>query len=275
VRAPGESLLATPVSLAFDELAPRYDREWTDSTIGRLQRKAVWRLLDSVFMPGDRILDLGCGTGVDAVYLARRGMTVQAIDVSAAMVAIAQRRAHDEGLSSSVSAQVLGIEDLEFVQVFGGFDGVLSNFSPLNCVADLRPVAAQLRRLVRPGGKLVFCMMTRFCLWETFSYLWRGRLRKATRRWRGDRSEARVGPSETFPVYYWPERDIVSALAPGFHLIRKEGAGIFVPPSHMGPVMGRYTRLLNALAYLDGIVARWPGLRSMGDHSLLVFERSS
>jgi ubiquinone/menaquinone biosynthesis C-methylase UbiE len=268
-------LLATPVSRAFDELAPRYDREWTDSAIGRLQRQAVWRLLDRVFAPAGQVLDLGCGTGVDAVYLARKGMTVQAIDVSPVMVAIARGRAEDEGLAGCLTAQVLSIEDLEFLQGSRNFDGVLSNFSPLNCVADLRPVAAQLCRLVRPGGKLVFCMMTRFCLWETFSYLWRGRLRKATRRWRETRNEARVGPGENFPVYYWPAREIVSAFAPGFRLVCTEGAGIFVPPSHMGPVMGRFTRLLGGLAYIDRIVARWPGLRSMGDHNLLVFERCS
>lgn len=275
MRDAGASLLATPASRAFDELAARYDREWTDSTIGQLQRKAVWRLLDRVFASGDHILDLGCGTGVDAVYLARKGMTVHAIDVSPAMAAITQQRANDEGLSSRLTVQVLGIEDLELLRGGRAFDGALSNFSPLNCVSDLGPLAAHLRRLVRPGGKLVLCMMTRFCLWETFSYLWRGRLRKATRRWTEARSEARVGPSENFPIYYWPSRDIVSALAPGFRLVCREGAGIFVPPSHMGPVMGRFTRLLRGLAYVDRIVARWPGVRSMGDHSLLVFERCS
>jgi len=275
VKEAGASLLATPVSRAFDELAPRYDREWTDSAIGRLQRKAVWRLLDRVFAPGDHILDLGCGTGVDAVYLARKGMTVQAIDVSPAMVTIAQGRAENEGLSDRLTTQVLGIEDLECLQGPCSFDGVLSNFSPLNCVADLRPAAAQLSRLVRPGGRLVFCMMTRFCLWETFSYLWRGSLRKATRRWREACSEARVGAGENFPVYYWPACDVASALAPGFRLVSREGAGIFVPPSHMGPVMGRFHRLLGVLESIDRIVGRWPGLRSMGDHSLLVFERCS
>jgi ubiquinone/menaquinone biosynthesis C-methylase UbiE len=59
---------------AFDRIAARYDEFWTCSPVGRLQREAVWRRLDKLFNDGDALLDLGCGTGEDAVHFMRNGI---------------------------------------------------------------------------------------------------------------------------------------------------------------------------------------------------------
>jgi hypothetical protein len=61
------SVLGSP----FDEMAADYDRSFTASAIGSLMRQAVWRRLDACFRPGDRVLELNCGTGTDAIH--RRG----------------------------------------------------------------------------------------------------------------------------------------------------------------------------------------------------------
>ena len=66
------------VGAAFDKLAMRYDELWTHSPVGRLERDEVWRCIKRLFRPGDRLLDLGCGTGEDAVHLERLGVTVSA-----------------------------------------------------------------------------------------------------------------------------------------------------------------------------------------------------
>ena len=112
---------------AFDGLAPQYDQLWNHATIGRLQREAVWRRLDPLFRPGDSLLDLGCGTGEDSLHFAERGVKVRAIDASCEMVRVARSR--------GVDASVLPIEDLD--RIAGRFDGVISDFGALNCVADL------------------------------------------------------------------------------------------------------------------------------------------
>ena len=62
---------------AFDAIARRYDQVWTESPAGRAQRDLVWREWDPVFSPNDRILDIGCGTGVDAAHYASRGVIVR------------------------------------------------------------------------------------------------------------------------------------------------------------------------------------------------------
>ena len=57
--------------LAFSSLAASYDDLFTRSTIGRAQRNVVWDVLLNAFEPGTRILELNCGTGEDALFLAR------------------------------------------------------------------------------------------------------------------------------------------------------------------------------------------------------------
>ncbi len=78
----------------FDALAERYDDTFTMSKIGQAQRASVWKELERAFHLGDRVLEVGCGTGVDACFLAQRGVTVFACDASSQMIAVAQRRAH-------------------------------------------------------------------------------------------------------------------------------------------------------------------------------------
>lgn len=79
----------------FDQLASAYAELWSDTARGRLQREQVWSMIDGLFGPGDRVLDLGCGTGDDAVHLMARGVEVVGIDASAPMVEIARSRGVD------------------------------------------------------------------------------------------------------------------------------------------------------------------------------------
>src|SRR5271157_3989256 len=90
----------------FDLIAARYDALWTTTPIGRAQRDLVWRDVDPLFHPGDRILDVGCGTGEDAAHLAARGVSVYATDPSPAMIHLAAARG---GFNTEVRSE----QDLE------------------------------------------------------------------------------------------------------------------------------------------------------------------
>jgi SAM-dependent methyltransferase len=245
---------------AFDQLAARYDELWTHSAVGRAQREAVWRSIGALFRPGDRVLDLGCGTGEDAVRIERMGAHVTAIDASPQMVAVTRQRLRGVG-----ACDVLALEDLARLIPSEKFDGALANFGVLNCVGDVRSVAAELARLVRPGGRVALCVMSRFCLWETAWHLLRGEPGKAFRR-------LRRGPAMTslgFPVFYPPSAELAAAFAPEFQRTRTRGIGVFVPPSYVKAP----SAFCAALVGLDRLFAGWPLLRAMGDHCLLTFIR--
>src|SRR5882724_3454272 len=101
-----------PDSSPFDALAADYDAAFTRSAVGTLQRRAVWRHLDAAFAPGDRVLELGCGTGEDAVHLGRRGVKVLATDASQEMVEAARRKVDAAGLAAVVEVRRLALEEL-------------------------------------------------------------------------------------------------------------------------------------------------------------------
>ncbi|MGD1093060.1 MAG: methyltransferase domain-containing protein [Bryobacteraceae bacterium] len=241
----------------FDAVAARYDGLWTHTAIGRLQRDAVWRRVDPLLRPGDSVLDLGCGTGEDALHLTSMGMRVHAIDASAEMVRIARSR--------GIDATLLVIEEIG--QVPGCFDAVISNFGALNCLEDLSAIRAPLARLVRPGGHLAICVMGRFCLWETAWYVAKAQPRKAFRRWNRRPVASSIGVRVSYPSI----RQLRQAFQQDFRLVEWYGVGIAVPPSYVAGLAGR---TLARLAAFDRRVECLPLWRALSDHRLLILRRT-
>lgn len=137
----------------WDLTAETYDQIFPETVVGKAQRRAVWRELDSAFQTGQRILELNCGTGIDAVHLAGKGVRVLACDLSPRMVAMAVRRSVANNVTELTAFRVLPTEHIsQFVGVEASFDGVFSNFSGLNCVEDLSTVARSLGQFLRPGA---------------------------------------------------------------------------------------------------------------------------
>jgi SAM-dependent methyltransferase len=100
---------------------------------------------------GLRVLDLGCGHGMAAVVLARRGARVTALDLSAGYLGEAWRRAAANGVSVEV-VQADG-ERLPFAA--GSFERVWGN-AVLHHL-DRRVAGTEVRRVLAPGGVAVFC----------------------------------------------------------------------------------------------------------------------
>ncbi len=260
-----------PATVAFDSIAGRYDALFTDSSIGRAQRTAVWREALRVFQPGHRVLELNCGTGEDALFLASRGIGVCACDASPGMIYQAQERKAAEAPSSPIDFLILRTEHIDSLAASGQFDGVFSNFSGLNCVEDLARTAASLSRLVRPGANLLLCVFTRFCLWEVAHYAARGDLHRAFRRCRGSAQVNLDG--HLLSVHYPTLRSIRKWFAPMFRLRGVTGIGVAVPPSYLEPWAQKHPDLLRKCEAIDHVVSRWPGARVIGDHMLLHFEK--
>jgi SAM-dependent methyltransferase len=257
----------------WDAAAATYARDFADTVIGRTRRESLWRALDPAFHPGQRVLELNCGTGLDAVHLAARGIRVLACDISPRMVALAREHARAANLAARVMVRVLPTEQLASLVNEGPFDGAFSSFSGLNCVADLAPVRAALARLVRPGGTLVVSVTGRFVPWELLWFLVHGDPSKAFRRWKLRASFAL--PGDGINVVVRSPGEMVRQFAPAFQLRRWKGIGIAVPPSYLERWAARLPRLTRALAQLDRPLGRLPLVRGMADCVLLHFERAS
>jgi ubiquinone/menaquinone biosynthesis C-methylase UbiE len=265
----------------FDALADTYDQTFTFSRIGRAQREAVTREMDRVLRPGQRVLEINCGTGVDALHLATRGVAVLACDVAPRMIEVARQRADKarrEGrLQAPIEFRVLAAERIALLRDASfttQFDGVLSNFAGLNCVAELSAVARDLATLLKPGAKALLCLFGRLCAWEVLWYLSHGNPGKAFRRLRPATSVVQLADGAPVRVRYFSIRELRRSFSPHFRLESWKGIGVAVPPSYMEPWAQRLPSMLNLAAYIDQWLGRCPLMRTMSDHVLLTFERT-
>jgi SAM-dependent methyltransferase len=255
----------------FDRLATSYDQDFTDSLIGRAQRGEVWRVLRKIFHANDNILELNCGTGEDAFFLAAQGTSVFSCDASQQMILRAEHRLRQMQELLPVVFCYLPTERIAELNPPTPFDGAFSNFSGLNCVADLASLSAELARLTRPSGQLLLCLSTRYCLIEMLYYMLRGQPQKAFRRCKGRTQATLHGAPLT--VYYPTLGELRRNFAPHFQLRSVRGVGVAIPPSYLEPWVNRHRRVFEFLCCIEPRVAGLPILRTTGDHLLLRFER--
>lgn len=257
----------------FDAVAAGYDEAFTSSKIGQAQRAAVWRELAKTFRSGQRVLEIGCGTGVDACFLAERGVRVVACDPSSRMIDVATRRIQQSGLQGLVQARVLGAENLLTLWPGERFDGSFSNFGALNCVEDLRKLAIDLAGLLKPGATALLCWMGPYCTWEIVWYLAHRNRRKAFRRFKSGGVTAKIAVNTSVHVHYPSFKSIQRSFAPEFKVRSVQGVGVAVPPSYCESWACRHPRLLELFSKFDSRLGRCPGIRSLGDHLLVRLQR--
>jgi len=257
---------------AFDSVAADYDGPRGNNALIQDMRAEMWRWLDRTFPSPSRLLDIGCGTGLDAVRMAKLGHRVTATDFSPGMIARTRERADLEEVAARVRTLAIGAHELARIEGRSCYDGAYSNLGPLNCIPDPAATARECARLVRPGGALVFTVIGRLCPWEIAHYLVRGRLRRAVVRFR--RGPVPVGMNRrTVWTWYYSPRELYRAFAEEFRLVRCRGLCVFAPPPYLTSVRERHRRMYERLWRLDRFAAGWPLLNTLGDHFLMVMER--
>lgn len=272
---PGGAVHPLPAAVrAFDALAPGFDAAFSGWASVAAQRRAVRRELLAAFPPGARLLELGGGTGEDALFLAAEGRGVHVTDGAPAMVAQTRAKARASGLDGLVTAEAVTLETLDAwaaARTGVRFDGAYSNFASLNCVTDHASVARGLARALPPGARALLVVFGPASPAEVAVLLLRGRFRAAFRRFSRIPAPARVA-GETFTVTYPAPRAFAAAFSPWFALRKTTGVGVFVPPSSAEPWISRVPLALAAAEALDRVFAR--PLALLGDHVLLDFVRT-
>ncbi len=257
---------------AFNGVAGDYDRSNSENLILSAMRRRTMALVAAQAGPGARVLDLGCGPGADADLLARRGCAVTAIDWSPAMAEETRRRIEAAGLTERVDVRTLGIQELDRLSP-SMFDLAYSNFGPLNCVPSL-PAAAQLiAGRLRPGGVVVASVIGRICPWEIGLYLWRGNWGRLRVRFARQFVGVPLAGRTVWTRYYSPREFQQAFAAAGFRRVSLRALGLFLPPTYMHSFAERHTAWMGSLEWLDERCGRWPWLRAMGDHFLIVMRK--
>ena len=261
------------IEVPFDQVASEYDRQFTDSEVGRLQRALVLDYLEGVLQEDMRVLELNCGTGEDARWMAPRVGSVLATDLSREMVRVTQ----EKGLGqANLQAEVLDLREVNGLYP-ASFDLVFSNFGGLNCISPgaFCQVASDLGELVPVGGHFVGVIMPRACHWETLYFLAKGKFREGFRRRQAGPVSAALGGGQFVDTWYYNPQAVADWFGEGWRLLGLRPIGYFIPPSFMEPFFQQRPHWLRKLAAWDQKGKEHSKRARFSDHFLIHLQRTS
>ena len=270
MKSSEESIL---IEKAFSKQAAVFDDEHRDNIIVKYKRERVRKHLNAQLKPGSFTLEINCGTGDDAVFLAKVGHTLHCTDLSQAMLNKLEDKIKNNGFNSSITTQCCSFTDLNRLQNEKKYDHVFSNFGGLNCTGELYKVLNSFGNLLNPGGRITLVIMPRFCLWENLLCL-KGNFKTAFRRLKKNGAESNV-EGVVFKSYYYSPHDVINQLKNKYTLEKLEGLCTLVPPSYLKNFPLRLPRFYNFLVRAENKLAnKWPW-KNCGDYFIISLRKNN
>jgi len=260
----------------FDHIADTYDTSFTHSEVGKRQRAQVWHYLDKQLSENQKlnILELNCGTGEDAIFLAQKGHQLTATDISKEMTKVAQQKVKIIGLSNQIQIQTLAVQEVTQQQFSQSFDCMFSNFGGLNCLSpiDLQTLAQDVPNLLSSKGRFIAVVMPTFCIWESLYFLLKNDKNQAFRRNTNEAVLANVEDRQV-PTWYYSPQHFEQLFAPQFTLKKVVPIGIALPPSYLETFFKKHLYLLKTLNLLEKTFSKISFLAAFSDHYLIDLEK--
>jgi len=258
---------------AFDPLAADYDAVFSDSNIGLLQRQLVTNYMRPLIEDGSPkdILEVNCGTGVDAAWFLKNNHSVTVTDIAEEMVAAARQRCAAVNSKGEATFKVLSAAKINTHLEPNSCDLIFSNFGGLNCLdpEELKSFMQQAETILRPGGSLVAVVMPRFCVWETLYFLAKFQWGKAFRRMSKKPTAVDLEGEELLIWYYNSTFFKKCAVATKF--VHQQAIGFYLPPSYLEPRFVKKKEKLEKWFAKDAALQNRPRFANKSDHCLVHF----
>ena len=261
------------VSEAFSKQSPLFDAIEERNEILQWMRKEIHCYCMHYFKPGNNILELNCGTGIDAVFFARQGMKVHATDISPGMLTELKKKIEQNNLSGKITYQQCSFTDISTTLRETGktkFDHVFSDFGGLNCVQDIESVIAQFKEILNPGGTVTLVIMPPVCPWEML-LAFKGNFKTAFRRWKKNGIDSNVEGIH-FTTYYFTPSRVMKAFGNDFLKIGLRGLACFTPPPYLEKFPKRYPKLFKLLNRIDNRLDQFFPFNRWADHFILTMQ---
>lgn len=257
------------VSAAFSKQAPVFDQQSNENKLSEYFRSVYREELIVQLKPNSKILELNCGTGIDALYLAHLGHTVLATDNAPGMLETMEDKIEKENLNDRVKTRRCSFHDISTIQD-GPFDHIVSNFGGLNCTNNLKDVLSQLAPLLKKDGKVTLVIMPKISPWEILM-LFKGDFKTAFRRFRKNTPAHIEGVH--FYCYYYNPNYVMNTLKKEFKLVTLKGIFITVPPEFYKDFVERYPKLFSFLSKVDRLISGFFPFTYCCDHYLITLQK--
>jgi len=253
------------INIGFGNMADEYDSMQDTNIPVRKMREKFYKTVESFVKLPANLLELNCGTGIDAFHFAEAGYNVTATDISEKML----MNARSKGTHKNLSFEKLNLNDLNKKK--GTYDLIISNLGGLNCIDDLSRLSRDVSDLLNPKGYFIVSVMPQFCLWE-FALIFKGEFNRALRRLRRDRVIANVGGEKIFVRYYSPEK-FYNYFKNHFHMKNTTGLRIFAPPQPAYHWYQKHPSITKFLDSIDGKIESFYFSSFIGDYYIAVLQK--
>lgn len=154
-RIDGKIMISSILMKAFESAPQRYDWGLKLISLGHID-KIRKDIVNNFIVPGDKVLDIGCGTGTLAVMMATKGAIVKGFDISKSMLEVAEKNVNSANLGDKIILRTLGVAEMETTFRDESFDKIISIlvFSELSNDEQLY-VLQESRRLLKKQGLLI------------------------------------------------------------------------------------------------------------------------
>ena len=257
-------------AIAFTRQSSSFDKIEEENRILQYMRKRIHEHCLSFFPTNAHILELNCGTGIDAVYFADKGMQILATDVAPGMIHTLNIKIKELNLEKKISSHLCSYTDLpKFSQ--GPFDVVFSDFGGLNCISDLIPVVEGVKKNLKNGGIVTLVVMPKVCPWEILLAL-KGNFKVAFRRFKRGGAQSHL-EGQFFKTFYFSQAYIQKVFGEEFSLVKLEGLCSFVPPPYFEFFPKRLNTTFKLLCKVENAVRFTYPFNRMADHFIITLRR--
>lgn len=258
------------IKSGFSAMASEYDALAESHPVVAWMRAQIRKMVEQELPESGSILEINCGSGLDAAFFAAKGYRVHATDVAPGMLDSLAEKARQPEVGGRITFENLSNTEIGALDQ-GPYDLVFSNLGGLNCVSDPGSVTRHFSQLLKPGGKAVLVVMPPLCPWEMLQ-AFRGEIRTAFRRFSRGGAEANIGGSKVRTWYHGPGK-LEAAIGSDFETVALRSFCVFAPPPYFKGFAKRHPGKIRTLTSLDDrFGSTWP-INRLGDFYALVSRR--
>ncbi|HTN18114.1 MAG TPA: class I SAM-dependent methyltransferase [Chitinophagaceae bacterium] len=259
------------VSLAFSKQSAIFDQIDEENKIILWIRNRVQQEVLGHIQKDAHLLELNCGTGIDALFFVHNGIRVTATDNAPGMLQQLNQKIEQQQLQDRIKALRCSFNELQELGTATQYDYVFSNFGGLNCTPELGKVLQDIDRLLKPGGRFTLVIMPRFCPWEVLLAA-KGKFRFAFRRLKKGPVSAKV-EGQHFDCYYYSPDFIIRHLGATFDLLSLKSLSLTTPPPFVENFIERFPKTFSRLERWENKWCSKAPFNRWGDHFMITMEK--
>ncbi len=257
---------------SFDKIADAFDEQDRANPIIGWMRNIVHKVYLNNFKEGDSLLELNSGTGIDAVFLAEKGLSVYATDISPKMQSyLLEKIEKNTYFKSKIAAKPYSFYEIDKVDK-NNFDGVISNFGGLNCINDFDKLRDDLAQKTKPGALFIAAVMNKFCPWEILYYILKLNFIKAFRRFKKEGIDGAID-DQLVKTFYFAPKEFGNKFKPHFRIKRIYSLGLYTPSPYMQGLYFKIKPLIKLWMKIDELVKGIYPFNRIGDHFIIILQK--